>query len=1050
MAVIIKKMNVRFVKERLGYVKKVMHRVLYVVWICLLGYNTSWAQSQSMKFQNLDLKDGLSHSTVHHVMQDQDGFIWISTRDGLNRYNGQEFEVFQHEPGDPNSLSTNTVWCTMEDRNGLIWIGTNGGGLNVYDRQKKKFHQFLNDPDDKHSLGSNTVISIFEDHEGTIWVGTNGGGLNVVETANFDSEDPSIQFKRYMPDEDDSTSISNEAIMQIAQNRRGYLWVATYGGGVNRMNIERETFESGFEVPGDFVMSLVPKNDQLWMGTKYNGLGMLNLNSDSLYRFTKDPNNPKSINSNFVWPVFIDNEETVWVGTFGGGLNSIRYKKKQGDYNFNITSHRKDSVNTQSLSGDYISHIYEDKEGILWFATDNSGVSMMQRDILFKKPRLKIKDSDLTVDDIKFIDLLPTEEGDQWYGTSLGLLYQPAHTDTAQFVRSENGTKVVNSVEQTSNGKILAGTDIGLYQVIDDRKGNRRLDEMPLSMSSGQISVDRVSDIIQDKNDFIWLATNAGLWKLDQRFTLVDFYDDTQRSEHALSSSSTGKLFLDQDTLWVTTSTGGLNKFYLTTDMIEQYLHDRNESGSIGSKKVSDILRDSAGKIWVATYGGGLNRLDYQNEKPTFIKLQEKDGLPDNTVKDIEEDRFGNIWITTQQGLARMNKQKSEIVPIFIPDDYANLNINKIFAFNDSTYALTLSNGFRLFNPSSFKTKREGPPLQITNIQIQNGNYRGSEEHHNLKELQLNHDQNHVTIEFSILDFFSSDFARYQYKMEGLDQAWINGNNQGRANYSALPPGNYIFQAKATRYDGTPAQNEISLEIFVFPPYWKTWWFSALVMMAVIGICYGMYRYRINALLKVQKTRQRIAGDLHDEISATLSSITYFAQAIRQTNNGQKAERFVGLISESANEAKEKISDIIWSIDPEQDDWMNLLSKCRRFASDLFESKGIDYELDIATDIDYPLDLELRQHLWLIFKEMVVNAARHSKANRVDIFFGVHNDQIELVVQDNGIGLPDNLGENKRYGINNIKNRARKLGAELALNTDKEIGTRWTLRKSMQ
>ncbi|MDX1638614.1 MAG: histidine kinase [Balneolaceae bacterium] len=230
------------------------------------------------------------------------------------------------------------------------------------------------------------------------------------------------------------------------------------------------------------------------------------------------------------------------------------------------------------------------------------------------------------------------------------------------------------------------------------------------------------------------------------------------------------------------------------------------------------------------------------------------------------------------------------------------------------------------------------------------------------------------------------------------------------------------------------------------PPWYRTYWAYGLYVLTLYGLLYGGHRFRVNHILREQRIRNRIASDLHDEVSATLSSITYFARAIRQSKNGAQSDRFVELISESENEAKEKITDIVWSIDPEHDDWINLLSKCRRYASDLLESKGIDYELDIDTNINAPLDLELRQQLWLIFKEMVINATRHSDAGKVKLQFGIRDgDRMKLTVQDDGVGIPEKEMRRNGHGLRNIQKRARMIGADLHLETDRDFGTRWEL-----
>ncbi|MEX2603793.1 MAG: ATP-binding protein, partial [Gracilimonas sp.] len=223
------------------------------------------------------------------------------------------------------------------------------------------------------------------------------------------------------------------------------------------------------------------------------------------------------------------------------------------------------------------------------------------------------------------------------------------------------------------------------------------------------------------------------------------------------------------------------------------------------------------------------------------------------------------------------------------------------------------------------------------------------------------------------------------------------------------------------------------------------WWAYLLYTITFTGILYLIYRIRINQILRVQRIRNNIANDLHDEVSATLSSISYFAQAIKSDKLKGDKNRFVDLIANSAGDAKEKITDIVWAINPEHDDWQEFLSKCRRFASDILESKDMSYSLKIDEYIPGKLDMQLRQHLWLIYKEMVTNAVRHSEATQLDIILKYKNGNLELVVQDNGKGM-DVDGVKKGNGLVNINKRADLINAEISLNTSVGFGTRWMLR----
>nr|WP_286669029.1 triple tyrosine motif-containing protein [Fodinibius salicampi] len=337
--------------------------------------------------------------------------------------------------------------------------------------------------------------------------------------------------------------------------------------------------------------------------------------------------------------------------------------------------------------------------------------------------------------------------------------------------------------------------------------------------------------------------------------------------------------------------------------------------------------------------------------------------------------------------------------------------------------------------PEPFKTHVRGVYVRgdsLINADLKNEGY------------ELEYEDNELRFQYAAAQYKEPSATRYQVWLEGFEEGWSDWTSEVQKDYTNIPEGDYTFHVRARDVYGTVSKAD-TFSFAVLPPWYRTWWAYALYVLLIGGILYGIHRVRINRILREQRIRNRIASDLHDEVSATLSSITYFAQAIRQVPDEQQADRFVSLISESASEAKEKITDIIWSIDPEKDDWIDLLSKCRRFASDLFESKDIAYELDIDTDIDQPLDLELRQHLWLIFKEMTVNAARHSKADKVKVIFEMEGNLLKLVVQDNGQGIQQSSGKREGKGIKSIRNRAEQIKADLQLETEEKRGTKWTM-----
>jgi len=320
-----------------------------------------------------------------------------------------------------------------------------------------------------------------------------------------------------------------------------------------------------------------------------------------------------------------------------------------------------------------------------------------------------------------------------------------------------------------------------------------------------------------------------------------------------------------------------------------------------------------------------------------------------------------------------------------------------------------------------------------------------------MESLQSNYtfgyEHNQFRFTAALPSFDYPDANRFQFRLQNFDEDWSAWTDETHKDYTNVPEGNYTFQLRARDVYG----NEYESAGFVFtvlPPWYRTWWAYLLYLFTISGILYTVHKIRVERIIEVQRIRNRIASDLHDEISATLSSISFFAEAIHQKKerNEEKEKRFIELISKSAGEAKENMSDIIWSINPANDDWKALLAKCRRFASDMFESRDIEYNLDIAEDIPKRIDIELRQNIWLIFKEMVTNTARHSGAAHANISLRYKDNAIHMEVADDGEGFnPEEVKQGN--GIKNINKRAENIGAQLDVKSNVN-GTVWKLTKN--
>ncbi len=264
---------------------------------------------------------------------------------------------------------------------------------------------------------------------------------------------------------------------------------------------------------------------------------------------------------------------------------------------------------------------------------------------------------------------------------------------------------------------------------------------------------------------------------------------------------------------------------------------------------------------------------------------------------------------------------------------------------------------------------------------------------------------------------------------------------------AALPPGDYTFEVWAQAKDGTWSESPATISFIILPPWWATWWFRSVAALGMIAFLYLAYRLRLQVVLREERLRTKIARDLHDDLSATLSSISFYSEAVKRSGV-ERSTRYIDQISESAREAKEKISDIIWSVDPRHDDWREFLTRCERYAADLLESRGIQHELKIEKSVSGQLRLELRQNLWLIFKELIVNLVRHAEATRAIVSMNIVKNSLVLAVSDNGKGF-DRKAVAGGNGLGNVRKRVELLKGQATVESSPGAGTRWYVQGPM-
>lgn len=676
--------------------------------------------------------------------------------------------------------------------------------------------------------------------------------------------------------------------------------------------------------------------------------------ADMKGRITYILNEEKGLNSNAVYELYLDEEETLWAAL------------EEGISRISVNNPVKEFDKSNGISGAVLS-IAKVKEQLYICTTEGLFVRINQD--IFEKISLPVQ----RVFDIMVADdnlLLATDQG----------IYQVEENKFKSAAHNLSLDKLISDKKLANTFWGISGERVYQVGIQKDAHALKEISNTGYRLHS-----------IFEMNDTIWLLTQSQeILKLDKQGQILQkFWIKMGKGDHI---HFLGNL---NNSLSAGTSKG----LYTYRPMLDSFVKDSTyQDDDLLNKQVFSFQQCSSDEIWF--------RADRQIKRA--VLEDQKWNIHESPYQLIgEEEAIHDIFCDERAVWFGGN---SELYHLANTDwKYQNdfkTNITALMAEDDSL----LYGGF-------------GDPDRYLELPYTN------------KELRFT---------YAASSFIAPDKNSYRVRLRGYDDSWSNWTTETEKDYTFIPNGIYTFEVQG-RNIYQKAGTIDSFTFTILPPWYRTFWAYLLYLMVITGILYVFHRIRINRILREQEIRNRIASDLHDEVSATLSSITYFAEAIRQVNNGDREKRFVELIYESASEAKEKITDIIWSIDPDNDDWINLLSKCRRFASDLLESKNIDYQLDIDTDIDRPLELILRQHLWLIFKEMIINAARHSDAGKIDVKLGMQGNKLRLVIQDNGVGMEESAVKNEGNGIKNIKKRAQQIGAELQLKTNRDIGTQWIM-----
>jgi ligand-binding sensor domain-containing protein/signal transduction histidine kinase len=966
-------------------VKRFGRRISPLLFWCM-GSAMAQPHTGKLHFNQLSVKNGMSSNLVHCLLQDSQGFVWIGTANGLNRYDGIGFKQVMQQTGLPGNDINNLA----EAPNGERWIGTSQGAARLNPFTNSVAHYFL---------GSDCYV--FVDKKGTVWI-TSGSQLNRFDAA-------SNSFAHYPVNLGQQLNITrNFNIASPFEDSRGRFWLPT-SYGVQRFDRQTGQFKS-WRFPeqgkaiGENAITAIEEGSDGYIYAATWGAGLLRWDSAAdrfdPIRLAQPPGAPTAVSVNIVRQLLPDGDR-LWLATDNGLVQTTWQALRPGSPVANYTLYTHQNSDDRSLGGSYLQCLLKDRAGNIWCG--GQGISWFN----------------------------PAQ---QVFATLRNLSHKGKPFAPTAFVADRFGNP----------NNYLFGT-YDLYGV-DQPPGTLhpyRFEQAMYNKDFGSV----VWDIAAGKNGY-WLATTNGLLQLDANKRLVKKYPGRIDGEGTLPGERLWKVMEDsRGWVWAATVRHGIGLVNPATGNIQSFFHKKEMPNSLFNQYTSAFLEDRQGNVWTGANGKlycwqvatgrfavyPLKGFGNQQPRPLaqhpdgWIWLVSDKGLhrfnpvgqqllavaqhPELTGGDCATvDQQGHIWVGTHNGLFRFDTAAKQLKKFTAQNGLeSGDNFNALYTMPNGDLLLGGDGYITRFNPQRLRGNSFVPPVVITRIQV---NGRDSSLAPNGTFRLPYHSS--IGFEFAALNFANAEKNQYQYRLEGIDNNWIPANGQRNVLYGELPPGRYVFWVKGSNDDGLWNETPASFAFMIPTPWYRSAWFIVPALLLLAALLYAAYRYRLRQLLAMERLRTRIATDLHDDIGATLSSISMYSEAVKNQLKGQnpQLENVLHKMGESSRDMVTSMSDIVWAINPGNDDGAKLVKRMESYAADLCAVRGI--QLHFAADekaAAWQLPLEHRKNIYLIFKESVNNAVKYAGAANIWVQLARQGKTISLTVKDDGKGLQPRNGK---------------------------------------
>jgi len=1026
-------------------------------------------QINPINFDHVTNSEGLMHNSIDPIFQDSRGYMWLGTVNGLYKYGGSKYKIYNNELGNQYSIIGNRITAIIEDSEGVLWIGTSSG-LCRYNRDTDTFSRELTNAQSNSSfIFKHNVNAIFEDDSKTLWVGTSDGLHRLDRSSN------GFTLSVYRADSN-GVGLSNNYVTQILQDDLGLL-IGT------RKGLNRIPFKDGSELEikkilhNDlvdlFVSSMIIDfNSTVWIGTN-TGLHKIVYSSGNNFEVSKNvlATIDNSLSSVSINSLLRYDKSNIWVGT-----------KKLGLLNLNLVNNKAtffqhDIVDAQSLRSNEINVISKDNSGLIWIGTARGGVSKldMQRNRIEHIKNHVIDPLSLSGNVVNSI--YEDSQKNIWIGTfGNGLNVFTDQQKDNRVTRIDSrlvGSDNVHAICEDNYGNIWLGTmSNGITQIKFFNGKIVKAARFTKENTNSILESNKLHLMYKDVRGDIWIGgdSNLGLLRLKPNkefgeLPLISQYKRIQGNTNSLTENHVSAIYEDsQGILWVGTRNNGLVKILRDVnnnpiDYIRIRGRENNPSG-LNNNQIFAIHEDTDSNLWIATFGGGLNKIprEQKNKRfPEIIKFKKEQGLPSNEIYGILEGNNNDLWISTNNGISNYDKTEDKFSNLGTSDGLQALNFRKnaFFKAKDGTMYFGGINGFNKFNPDGFQKNTTPPKIEIVGFKVFNKDVEINEEilgkailEKEISEtdfIVLKNSHNSFSFEFSAMHFSSPQQNQYKYMLEGFNEDWIEKDYDRRfANFSNLDPGDYVFKVMASNNYGFWNETPKELRIKILPPFWKAWWAYLMYVIFFVFLMWLFRRYILisvdyNNKLKIEKLEKRklreinkmklefftnishefktpltlILGPLQNLLEIKTTDLNTKESLLIMDRNAKHLYRLVNQLMDfrKAESKKLKVNAVFGDI---VDFCENIVSSFHVLANK--KHLDISFKSQVSELIAY-FDHDLMEK---IMNNILSNAVKFTPDNgsiRVSLSVvkprrqmsgrpGQKNPEFQIIVEDSGIGIP--------------------------------------------